>query len=186
MYHPERNEWWLCASTCEEDHMDAWKIMIAESGGAFADPIHVLYHNKYSAMFNTLFKSGINKAKELKERGFVTMAGGFHQLSPAGTVWLRDKPENWWFMHSASIAQLQILKSLDCGSDIILETLVRKKWFEGTPPSSKNKGPSIIEHRWQSIFPEEMAFAHQCQLLGIRNEQVRSLWSTTRPAFAVQ
>ena len=172
MLQPEHNEWWLCPSTFDASLIKPWLNMIEQSGGTLKTPLQPFAY----AGGSLAFADCIKKANQLKGEGFVARAGGYHQMGFQGTVWLRDTPRQWLFMQTASQDQLTTFRCFEGSSVDILDTLARQGWFEDVYPKNSYKGPSFLAHRWDAVFPDEIAFARQCQMLGLKGAEVCRLW----------
>ena len=174
LFHPEKNAWWLVLCTHHWEERNPWEKAIKDTHGTL-----VCHHVAASYVRSPGNWAGLlTRVREQMKSGFVVAAGGPEHVQASGTRWLRSDPELWWQMHSASTAQLETIKSCAKGSELLLGALVKQGHFgfkNGTPG---HRGPSIVENRWRTIFPNEMAFADQCQSLGVNPYEVLNLWKS--------
>ena len=114
---------------------------------------------------------GINRFyDQLKNQGFRKEYGSKLTMSSPELI------HHWWFLTSASVAQLEAVKKLGM-EELILESLYRQGVITGM--AQKKKGPSVVEHRWASIFPDVFALVPVLQTLKIPFKQAKEM---LRPA----
>ncbi len=173
LYHPKKNLWWLVLGHYDDPGLPAWKRAIKESGGTLKD-----YWTMASSIEHHGWPHIQATARSLEKEGFLRISGSLLEIGPAGTRWLQCYPKCWWSMQSASKEQLQVIRALPDGSEMVLTALARQGHF-GTNPSPRGKpGPSVVEHRWKEVFPKEMAFALQCKSLGLPFKDAMLLWKS--------
>ena len=170
LYHPEHNAWWLVMGTYNDAGLPPWKSAIQSSRGTLRD------HWDASRSVGSDWRHLRDKTRTLEKEGYVRVCGSLLELSCSGTRWLKTDPKLWWRMHSANMEQLQIIRALDEGSSMVLQTLASHGFFGAKENSPGRRGPSVVEHRWKKVFPKEMAFAQQCQSLGLNFKDAQALW----------
>lgn len=109
-------------------------------------------------------------ARAFQAKGGIRLRGSMQELMPGAVAPLLAHPRVWFDMTSASETQLMALKTHGIqGESCIFESLIRQGWFGGA--SRLKKGPSILEHRWNRVFPDVMATARTLRSLGVSSAE---------------
>ena len=109
-------------------------------------------------------KRTMDAIKAFRRSGGEIIRGSIGETTPKGTMCLQQEPVFVWFqMTSASVDHLKVLKALgNEGEALIFRTLRNHGWLAGVSPfKPAYPGPSIVERRWEMVFPELMAWASQ-------------------------
>ena len=175
LYHAPRNAWWLVMSTHAAEQRNPWEHAIRATGGTLDNPYVAASFVRHPHSWPSLQ----DHVRKQMSNGFTIVDGGFDHIRASGTRWLCSDPSIWWDMHSASIAQLKIIQTSPKGGEMVLEALARQGRLGSKTGTPGRRGPSVVEHRWREMFPEEMAFADQCLSLGIGPYDALNLWKSS-------
>lgn len=160
--------------THRSDDRLPWENAIQDTGGTLCNPYVAASFVKSSYGWTNLQ----NEFRTQMSNGFTIADGGFEHISTIGTRWLASDPALWWDMQSASISQLKIIQTCSQRSELVLGSLARQGRLGAKKSTSGKHGPSVVEHRWRKMFPDEMAFADQCLSLGIGPAEALTVWKS--------
>lgn len=175
LYHPVLNRWDLVFSSFDRRPSYQWTEAIRKTHGSYQEAFitgDTIARNQWHHY------QGL--AKKLMASGYLRVQGNLKELGPGGAQWLKTDIKHWWYMQSASVAQLNVLKDHPQGSEVIMKTLYYQGFLGDKAGSHGRRGPSVVKHRWQEIFPDEMAFAANCSGLGIGGIDAIQMWKQTQ------